>query len=908
MDPKQTQLKNLLIEYFLQRSDTEIQPGKGGTYRVTLKSEVAQTDFGGLPQLNLVFDSERAYEHPGSILVTPSHPFLEVIRNDFNRDYHASAQLADAHVFLQLLDPTGNIRIPYLSFSGNFGFTTYHLSYRASIVLTYRVVYETDERSENIVRLCYDAISGTLQSALAAKLPSLFLAKGVPPEVNDTNANILDILNAGRSELEQRVKVDAQAMAEQVNKLLQDEKLRLTEYYQTEINRERDHVTREQLRTRLEKDIAELEQKLTCRIRIQLLSLLRLWWPTVHYSQTISGSHGDFEIKNIIYDVQTGKTEFWRCEVCGNQTQYDICITGKHVLCGAICSHGLQRCATCHDNYCSEHGSICHDCSEPVCQHDRQECSYGKHSVDTYFCPKCLVPSFENHLICKECLEYCELCHRPFPHDRMAVCRIGGEHICKGHRHSPDGFICQECGQVTCKTHGVRTADRKWACQDHALITTCCHKVYAKSQLVTCCVDTKEVLCPEHHVKCYGCGQAVCEKHRSPYYAHPDQFLCHNCRRICDSCDTSQTYLAVDLIDCQICGKPLCNQHRQICVVGNEIVCQDHARISIAGEPLCIHHAGHCVQCGTESEHPFYRVDRLYSCSICHETLCNLHSATCVGCGQTVCEKHRWPRSGQTDEFICEQCRRVCDLCGSEYSYLAIDLNACHTCGKPVCDKHRHYCAVGGEVVCDNDVHMSIDHEPLCEHHARHCVICETEGKGTVYRADHLHTCAVCHKEVCKAHSRLCPICQTHHMCNIHVSAQSTCAGCGRPSCGAARCRANSHRCQKCGLFYCRHCIDKQGCCLACNTMRQTSLNDKRLTFLRSISTGTDAETAKLLDKILGSPAQLSVYASINHTYEIIVLRYTPSWYQLLRSTEQIRLVVSHTGKIVKITREASEL
>jgi hypothetical protein len=122
--------------------------------------------------------------------------------------------------------------------------------------------------------------------------------------------------------------------------------------------------------------------------------------------------------------------------------------------------------------------------------------------------------------------------------------------------------------------HGVRTADRKWACQDHVLTTTCCGKVYAKSRLVTCCVDSREVLCPDHRVTCLSCGRPVCHPHGSALHNHPGQFVCADCRRTCELCMPERSYLATDVAICKTCGMPVCADHRQVCAICGDVVCQ----------------------------------------------------------------------------------------------------------------------------------------------------------------------------------------------------------------------------------------------------------------------------------------------------------------------------------------------
>jgi hypothetical protein len=161
---------------------------------------------------------------------------------------------------------------------------------------------------------------------------------------------------------------------------------------------------------------------------------------------------------------------------------------------------------------------------------------------------------------------------------------------------------------------------------------------------------------------------------------------------------------------------------------------------------------------------------------------------------------------------------------------------------------------------------------------------------------------------VCQTHSSACPICQAYYICQAHRQTQPSCASCGRVSCGARGCRADSHTCSACGMTYCRHCIGRSGRCTTCEGLRETSIGEAWLKFLHSVRSVADATTAKVLGSVLESPTQLSLHSATNHTYQVVVLHYTPQWYQIWKSSQQIRIVVARTGQIkrVKIERFGS--
>jgi hypothetical protein len=912
LDLKQTQIENLVVEYFQQRADTEVTLDRGGLYQVVLKSDVAQTDFGGRRQFGLIFDSELAYENPERELITANHPFLDIIRNDLERDPQADPHLGEAHLLAQLLSPEGQVAVPHLNFSSNAQRVEYQTSYRPTFILTYRVIYETDERYESLIHLCYDAATGSPQPELLPLLSKVFPLEGAPSGVHvASNLNLARVLTVGRKEIEARVATNSQIMGGQMTALLESEKNRLREHYQSQIAHisPRDIVSREQLKDTLEKDIADLEHKLTCHVRVQLLSVLRLWWPFVEYKATFAGNQSSFAIDGIRYSSQTGQTSFFRCEKCGNQTRYDICVVEQHALCGGRCSQGLTECATCHDVYCTEHGGACSDCSAPVCSHDRRRCSYGKHKEKEYYCPNCLVESFEGRLLCKQCAQYCDKCHRAFPHGKMAVCRIGHEHVCLGHGYKPDGFTCEDCGQTTCAEHGVRTSDGKWACQDHVRTATCCHKTYLRSVIVKCSVDAGEWLCPDHSVTCMDCGQAVCEKHSSKLARHRGKFVCANCRATCDLCTAEhleRSYLKRDLAVCATCRTAVCPDHREVCAVCKQVVCKQHLRVSsVGGQYLCPEHA----QVASCCQRTFIKSQLLPCGDNRNEALCPEHRVTCLSCGAAVCETHRSGLHSYPGQFTCQRCARVCSSCPPGRNHLERDLAACQICNKSTCAEHRYVCVVGGEVVCRNDVRASVNREPLCPNHAGVCVQC---GPERLHRVDQLRGCVVCRSNVCQADSSACQICGSSYICNAHNKTLPSCASCGRASCGARGCRPDSRACQRCGMRYCFHCVGRNGLCQACEALRHTTpqaVDARWLEVFKSASSSNaiPAATAQILRSILESPEQLSlsVASTPNRGLLVATVRYTPRWFQVLtRSNQQVLLVIRNTGQVVSAREE----
>jgi len=676
LEPKQTQIEQLVVDYFRQRSDTDVFYDEAGGYKVVLNSTSARQHFSDSGQLSLIFDGARLAENPDSELITATHPFLDVIRDDLESDHTVDPRLGEAHIVLQLLSPAGRLTVPELVFSKGQQQVQYMRRFAPTFVLTYRVIYDTDERTENIVRLCYNAATGEMQSDLLLRLKGSFITDGRPDQAEGVECLSLDrILEAGRLEVEARILADVKLIGHQISARLADDRKRLETHYKAELDKLRTHdiVGCQRLKETLEKDIEELKQKYACGIKVELLSVLKLWWPIVDYTVTVRGQRKRLLIEDIRYDSQAGRTEFEQCPKCGNHTCFDICVVGQHISCGGECSQGITECATCHDPMCPEHGGPCHDCKQPVCEYDRRECSYGKHEQGTYYCPKCLVESFEDKPLCKACLEYCDACKRPFAHEHMSTCRLGGERICLDHDANPCGHECEECHQTPCETHSAKTAEGTWVCTDHGATSSCCRQIFALGHLEACCVDKDEALCPDHRFYCADCGKAVCETHSAPLYGRRRKRVCDNCRVTCDLCGPKRSYISRDLAQCVVCGKAVCDDHRRMCAVCGNAVCREDVVVSAEGEDLCPSHAGTCELC--EPDNAVHRTEALKPCAICGASTCSEHRVLCEVCQRTyiglphVAQLPRCPSCGRfscaTDGCSTEM--QTCSACGMAY-------------------------------------------------------------------------------------------------------------------------------------------------------------------------------------------------------------------------------------------------
>ena len=613
MKPKQIKIEEFVVNYFDFRVDTDIHYEGAGLYRVSLNSTSAQQDFYGHDILSLVFNGEASLDNPDSELITSNHPFLDVIRNNLESNPEQDPKLSEAYVPLQLINQNGKITVPDLVFNKCKCETEYQIHYFPTFILKFNVLYETDLRSENIVSLCYDAVTGKLMSNSFSKYNHTYITDKRPHGIKKQKTiHLSRIIQSARNEIESRINSDNKLIAHQINTRFEKDKKRLESHCLSERNKLKNDniVGHEQLQKQLEKDLKELEDKYACHVSIELLSVLKLWWPVVNYSTILQSAKKRLQIKKIKYDFQKNETIFQQCSQCGNKLLFDVCFIGKHVICSQ-CGGGVNECDVCHELICSDHGGYCHSCQKIICTDHQIICEYGNHDETIFFCSDCIVESFEGKSICKECVEYCDSCNRPFSHDHIKVCRSGQEPICLSHNENPCGYVCEHCKEVTCKTHGVLTCENSWVCHDHAKDSTCCDRIFSLSRLECCSVNNDEILCPDHRFHCIECGNTICKDHMN--ISVKGEHLCPSHSEICSLCDKSHNiHNTKDLELCNYSKTHICENHRIPCQVCGE---QYIGEAYISNFPTC-------ESCGK------------FSCGI---NDCSTQMQVCPSCGMSYC-------------------------------------------------------------------------------------------------------------------------------------------------------------------------------------------------------------------------------------------------------------------------------
>ena len=615
MDSRQMAVAQVVVEYFDARPDTELRPATAGTYLLTLLSPEARGQFGGRQDQVLTFDAETAFHHPDWELINATHPYLDVIRNDLASHAAEDPRLSEAYCPAQPISATGRVTLPGGDIEGPVSKVEADCDYHPYFVLTHKVIIETDERQDCLLRTCFDGLSGEERKEVVAHLARLPLVSGRPNSVKNSSLTDLgQVLRRGQREIESVVRGEVATLTVKYAEQLEQEKLRLERHCQSqlELTTKRDEEGRRRLRETLKKEIEDFERKYTCRSRATLISILLLWTPVVRYRISATSNRSSFLVEGFSYDAILDLLINEPCTKCGNRERFRLCCAGEHVTCGNAGCTETKSCSTCRDLYCAEHGRDCAHCDLPTCRADQTVCGYGPHTKDSAFCPRCTKTSFEGRAVCLGCAVQCQLCGREFPKELVLTCSIGGERFCSQHKRKVDGSVCSECGKPACKLHARDTADGRWACVPHSREASCCGRVFGRSQLIQCVEDETELLCPDDRLSCVLCSKAICQKHVIRSWRNEP--LCRNDASSCVQCDLQgpRIYRKDALQPCVICKGLACGDHVRKCAI-----CQVNAfcKAHESGLPAC-------TSCGRLS---------------CGTKGCGAVSSTCKLCGISYC-------------------------------------------------------------------------------------------------------------------------------------------------------------------------------------------------------------------------------------------------------------------------------
>ncbi len=241
------------------------------------------------------------------------------------------------------------------------------------------------------------------------------------------------------------------------------------------------------------------------------------------------------------------------------------------------------------------------------------------------------------------------------------------------------------------------------------------------------------------------------------YLCFNGHIYCSSCADVCTSCKELVCQLCDEEIDtCQTCGETICMECSNSCEECESISCKDHHFFCAVCEKSL------CFDC-------------INLCSICSKPLCSEHIGSCCECGQQLCVEHQI---------------------------------TCRICNNIVCPLHEITCSVCGISLCSNHAfHSASKMAYVCEKHLAECVTCHRK-----FSVSEVSVCSACNAPLCPEHTVLCNSCKKF-FCSSHIH---SCPICGKQYCDCT----TFDLCKYCTIGYCTSCLDINGVCSGCRTLK----------------------------------------------------------------------------------------
>lgn len=245
--------------------------------------------------------------------------------------------------------------------------------------------------------------------------------------------------------------------------------------------------------------------------------------------------------------------------------------------------------------------------------------------------------------------------------------------------------------------------------------------------------------------------------------------VCDNGHIICKNC--------MDI--CSACGKiicSVCDEESYICSTCGEVICTDcSTQCASCDAIVCPSHSYRCTTCGN-----VFCIDCYEICNVCGCTICSNHANTCSTCSAYVCSDH---------------------------------IHKCAVCNTPNCDDHIYYCEKCNDALCEEHAYKShYSQKIICEKHSAKCTEC-----NEIFAMDELSKCTLCSLVLCPEHIKTCSNCSKKY-CAEHIN---HCKACGKDYCTCTQ----SVKCKLCKETYCPSCVNDNGICKACESLKYLDTN-----------------------------------------------------------------------------------
>ena len=572
--------------------------------QLAAKFESASESLDGDPArriLRLLFDRQYASVAHRYELVAPGSPLLRLMLNDL-------AETAPFTRSAVLFNIDGNYQdLQQLGVDIRHGRpqAQVRLQQRRFYLILYLVRLTSYEKTEDLVPVLVDAAScRPLDAALTARVAganlgdlteAAFLPKIPPPDGQEVRR----VIAAADQAAEQRIKASLAQRCADLARKNQEERQRIEQHFEIEINRAAESQ-QDELRRQRDQSLRETEARYTVKTEATLVSVQEVVAPCVSYSLLLDGRAIEQRFRFDPLQLGQDSLQTTACPTCHQHLIWDYCTAGRHLVCGA-CGQAVTCCVPdCGVAACPQHVVRCADaaCQRAVCQQHAQACDYC--DSNRRYCGDHIHLSFEQRNICPQCATLCQHCQALFPPSQVAQCVVCHDSFCSTHHGT-----CPGCGKPYCAKHGhvphVHTETYCLAC-----LVPCpeCDpsRLHVKAELRSCAVCSQR-LCADHAIVCAGCGAALCGRHA---LSLPDGgWGCPRCFAPCTEC--GGVFPRDALVRCTVCPQLLCPDHARRSLFRGEPYCGTHAQLLFAACPGC------------DRQGP---ADQLQQCALCGVSYC----------------------------------------------------------------------------------------------------------------------------------------------------------------------------------------------------------------------------------------------------------------------------------------------
>ena len=290
----------------------------------------------------------------------------------------------------------------------------------------FRLTYTADDRREEIYTVILDAdgqphpeMQHLLKVSQDVSLKDNSSDGVVTPAKAPTRTRLVELAEEAQARAVTHAETQAAALEADLHQRLHRVLVRLTTYYQRQIDEvaTRDEARAEEARQVMEEDlqrkIADELESHRLRVQVRLVSTAQVGRPVRHYPVVLRSRHVTHTLA-LRRDLHTGELDPIPCHACEQpMTEIALCAAG-HVV-GADCVR------------------TCHDCGRDVCT-----------ACGVQTCAVC------RKLVCHECKHICHVCGDWACGEHFLVCPICEEETCTAH-----SFECKVCRQrysINCQT------------------------------------------------------------------------------------------------------------------------------------------------------------------------------------------------------------------------------------------------------------------------------------------------------------------------------------------------------------------------------------------------------------------------------------------------------------------------